>query len=110
MQTAENQKLKLENERLQNQIDCLTEQVNRLVCGVDNVKIEPINVVFNKSEPTITQMITPAGYVKVGDVVCYDRCNKQLRFGTVEKFHDKTGIFLKNRYSVKFGEDRKSVV
>ena len=53
MQTAENQKLKLENERLQNQIDCLTEQVNRLVCGVDNVKIEPINVVFNKSEPTI---------------------------------------------------------
>ena len=110
MQIPEMQKLEFENERLQKQIDVLTEQVSRLILSKNTVKIEPISVVFNKPTPIITTIQTPAGYAKVGDIVCYDRCNKLARFGTVDKLDGDNGIFLRHRYSVRFGGDGKQVV
>lgn len=110
MQIPDMQKLEFENERLQKQIDVLTEQISRLILSKNTVKIKPISVVFNKTTPTITTIQTPAGYVKVGDIVCYDRVNKSVRFGTVDKLDENSKIFLRHRYTVRFGEDGKQVV
>lgn len=63
-----------------------------------------------KSAPTIDMMRTPAGYVKIGDIVCYYCSDKHMRFGIVDKFDNETGLFLRHRYAVTFGDDSKQVV
>lgn len=110
MQTIENEKLKLEIELLQKQVDHLKEKLCGLICSTKTVKIEPIGVVFHKSEPTVTVAQTPAGDVKVGDVVCYDRSNKHVRFGTVCGFQDNGRLKLHKVYIVKIGDDNKQTV
>lgn len=59
---------------------------------------------------TITMLQTPVGYVKIGDIVCYDRFNKQLRFGTVVGFEDSNLVKIHHAYTVKFGQDGKQTV
>lgn len=110
MQTIENEKLKLENELLQKQVNHLKEKLCGLICSTKTVKIEPIDVVFHKPEPTVTVARTPAGYVKVGDVVCYDRCNSLMRFGTVYGFQDDGRLKLHRAYTVKIGDDNKQTI
>ena len=58
----------------------------------------------------IEMMLTPAGYVKVGDVIGYDRSNKRIRFGTVSKLNKDGVIWLTHSYCVVFGDDSKQAI
>ena len=59
---------------------------------------------------TIEMMLTPAGYVKVGDVIGYDRSNKRIRFGTITKLNKDEMIWLTHSYCVVFGDDGKQAI
>lgn len=90
-----------QNSRLMEQRDKLLDMVERL----QSKEYEPI-------EPTakIEMMQTPAGYVKVGDVIGYDRSNKRIRFGIVTKLNKDGSIYLTHSYAVVFGDDNKQKI
>ena len=68
--------------------------------------VEPVEL----PKRTIEMMQTPAGYVKVGDVIGYDRSNKRIRFGTVSKLNKAGVIWLTHSYCVVFGDDGKQAI
>lgn len=89
----------LEMELLSTQNSRLLDQRNKLLEMVEQLQPEnPIDI------PTVE---TPVGCVKVGDVICYDRCNKQVRFGTVAGLVDGNRIKIHHAFTVKFGDDNK---
>ena len=96
MELLENQ-----NSRLIDQRDKLLDMVERL----QSVEHEPV-----KPTAKIEMMQTPAGYVKVGDVIGYDRSNKRIRFGTVTRLTKDGFIYLKHSYSVVYGDDCKQAI
>lgn len=98
----------LEMELLANQNARLMEQRNKLLDMVErlqSVEHEPI-----KPTAKIEMIQTPAGYVKVGDVIGYDRSNKRIRFGTVTKLNKDGVIWLTHSYCVVFGDDGKQEI
>lgn len=97
----------LEMELLANQNSRLLDQRNKLLDMVEKLQSEkPI-----EQEPaTIQTMQTPVGYVKIGDIICYDRFNKQVRFGTVVGFKDENRIKVEHAFTVKYGDDNKQTV
>lgn len=98
----------LEMELLASQNSRLIDQRNKLLDMVErlqSVEHEPI-----KSIPKVEMMQTPAGYVKVGDVIGFDRSNKRIRFGTVSKLSKDGTIYLTHSYSVAFGSDNKQAI
>lgn len=95
-------------ELLANQNSRLFDQRNKLLDMVEwlqSEKHEPV-----KSTAKIEMMQTPAGYVKVGDVIGYDRSNKRIRFGTVSKLNKAGVIWLTHSYCVVFGDDGKQEI
>lgn len=98
----------LEMELLANQNSRLIDQRNKLLDMVERLQSqehEPI-----KSIPKIEMMQTPAGHIKVGDVIGYDRSNKRIRFGTVTKMTKDELIWLTHSYSVVYGDDGKQAI
>nr|DAV33478.1 MAG TPA: hypothetical protein [Caudoviricetes sp.] len=98
----------LEMELLANQNSRLIDQRNKLLDMVErlqSVEHEPI-----KPTAKIEMVQTPAGYVKVGDVIGYDRSNKRIRFGTVTKLNKDGVIWLTHSYCVVFGDDGKQEI
>lgn len=93
----------LEMELLATQNSRLFEQRDKLLDMVENLQA----VKRVESIPTIKIMQTPAGYAKIGDVVCFDRFNRQLRFGTIAGFTQDNRIQLTHSYTVRFGDDNK---
>lgn len=95
----------LEMELLANQNTRLMEQRNKLLDMVERLQ-------STESKPiTKIEMIqTPAGYVKVGDVIGFDRSNKRIRFGTVTKLNKDGVIWLTHSYCVVFGDDGKQEI
>lgn len=98
----------LEMELLANQNSRLFDQRNKLLDMVErlqSVEHEPI-----KPTAKIEMVQTPAGYIKVGDVIGYDRSNKRIRFGTVTKLNKDGVIWLTHSYCVVFGDDGKQEI
>lgn len=98
----------LEMELLANQNSRLIDQRNKLLDVVErlqSVEHEPI-----KPTAKVEMMQTPAGYVKVGDVIGYDRSNKRIRFGTITKLNKDGVIWLTHSYCVVFGDDGKQAI
>lgn len=96
----------LEMELLANQNSRLFDQRNKLLDMVERLQSTesiPANV-------KIEMIQTPAGYVKVGDVIGYDRSNKRVRFGTVTKLNKDGVIWLTHSYCVVFGDDGKQEI
>ena len=98
----------LEMELLANQNSRLIDQRDKLLDIVEQLqseKHEPVN-------PTakIEMMRTSDGYIKVGDVIGYDRSNKRIRFGTVSKLNKDGVIWLTHSYCVVFGDDGKQEI
>lgn len=95
----------LDIQLLSNQNARLMEQRNKLLDMVERLQSKE----YEPIEPTakIEMMQTPAGYVKIGDVVCFDRFNRQLRFGTIAGFTQDNRIQLTHSYTVRFGYDNK---
>lgn len=98
----------LEMELLANQNSRLIDQRNKLLDMVERLQ----SVEHDSVKPTakIEMMLTPAGYVKVGDVIGYDRSNKRIRFGTVTKLNKDGVIWLTHSYCVVFGDDGKQTI
>lgn len=98
----------LEIELLANQNSRLLDQRNKLLDMVERLQSK------EEQEPrldaTVTMVQTPVGYAKVGDVVCFDRSNQQLRFGTVAGFTKDKRIQLIHSFAVKFGDDNKQTI
>ena len=95
----------LQMELLANQNSRLMEQRDKLLDMV-----ERLQSVEKQELPTIEMMQTPAGYVKVGDVIAYDRSNKRIRFGTITRLTKDGYIYLTHSYSVVFGDDGKQAI
>lgn len=97
----------LEMELLASQNSRLFDQRNKLLDMVEKMQSEqPIEI----PQKTIEMMQTPAGYIKVGDVIGYDRSNKRIRFGTVSKLNKAGVIWLTHSYCVVFGDDGKQAI
>lgn len=96
----------LEMELLANQNSRLIDQRNKLLDMVERLQ----SVEHKPVDTKIEMMQTPAGYVKVGDVIGYDRSNKRIRFGTVTKLTKDGFIYLKHSYSVVYGDDGKQAI
>lgn len=100
----------LEMELLASQNSRLIDQRNKLLDMVEKLQseypVEPVEL----PKRTIEMMQTPAGYVKVGDVIGYDRGNKRIRFGTVSKLNKDGVIWLTHSYCVVFGDDGKQAI
>lgn len=97
----------LEMELLASQNSRLFDQRNRLLDMVERLQTEkPIE----PQHGTITMLQTPVGYVKVGDIVSYNRYTKQVRFGKVCGFTKEQKIVVKNGFCVEFGQDQKQIV
>nr|DAK10897.1 MAG TPA: hypothetical protein [Caudoviricetes sp.] len=100
----------LEIELLANQNSRLIDQRNKLLDMVEKLQseypVEPVEL----PKRTIEMMQTPAGYVKVGDVIGYDSSNKRIRFGTVSKLNKAGVIWLTHSYCVVFGDDGKQEI
>lgn len=100
----------LEMELLANQNSRLIDQRNKLLDMVERLQsekpVEPVEL----PKRTIEMMQTPAGYVKVGDVIGYDRSNKRIRFGTVTRLNKDGVIWLTHSYCVVFGDDGKQAI
>lgn len=96
----------LEMELLANQNARLIDQRNKLLDMVERLQ----SVEEPKPMDKIEMMQTPAGYVKVGDVIGYDRSNKRIRFGTVSKLNKAGVIWLTHSYCVVFGDDGKQEI
>ena len=98
----------LEMELLANQNSRLLDQRNKLLDMVErlqSVEHEPV-----KPTAKIEMMQTPAGHIKIGDVIGYDRSDKRIRFGTVTRLTKGGFIYLKNSYSVVYGDDGKQEI
>lgn len=98
----------LEMELLASQNSRLIDQRNKLLDVVErlqSVEHEPI-----KPTAKVEMMQTPVGYVKVGDVIGYDRSNKRIRFGTITKLNKDGVIWLTHSYCVVFGDDGKQAI
>lgn len=98
----------LEMELLANQNSRLIDQRNKLLDVVERLQSaehEPI-----KPTAKVEMMQTPAGHVKVGDVIGYDRSNKRIRFGTITKLNKDGVIWLTHSYCVVFGDDGKQAI
>lgn len=98
----------LEMELLANQNSRLIDQRNKLLDMVERLQSTEHESV--KPTAKIEMMQTPAGYVKVGDVIGYDRSNKRIRFGTVTKLNKDGVIWLTHSYCVVFGDDGKQAI
>jgi len=96
----------LEMELLANQNSRLLEQRNKLLDMVERLQ----STEHKPADVKIEMMQTPAGYVKVGDVIGYDRSNKRIRFGTVSKLNKAGVIWLTHSYCVVFGDDGKQAI
>lgn len=97
----------LEMELLVSQNSRLFDQRNKLLAMVEKLQSEkPIE----PKQGTITMLQTPVGYVKVGDIVSYNRYTKQVRFGEVCGFTKEQKIVVKNGFCVEFGQDQKQIV
>lgn len=98
----------LEMELLANQNSRLIDQRNKLLDMVERLQSTKHEAV----EPTakIEMMQTPAGHIKVGDVIGYDRSNKRIRFGTVSRLNKAGVIWLTHSYCVVFGDDGKQAI
>lgn len=96
----------LDIQLLSNQNARLTEQRNKLLGMVERLQ----SAEKQKPMHTIEMIQTPAGYIKVGDVIGYDRSNKRIRFGTVTRMTKGGFIDLTHCYSVVFGTDGKQVI
>lgn len=98
----------LEMELLANQNSRLIDQRNKLLDMVEKLQ----SVEHDSVKPTakIEMTLTPAGYVKVGDVIGYNRSDKRLRFGTVTKLNKDGVIWLTHSYCVVFGDDGKQAI
>lgn len=96
----------LEMELLGSQNARLMEQRNKLLDMVERLQsTESI-----PADDKIEMMQTPAGHVKVGDVIGFDRSNKRIRFGTVTRLSKGGIIYLTHSYSVAFGSDNKQAI
>ena len=96
----------LEMELLANQNSRLIDQRNKLLDMVERLQ----SVEHKPLDAKIEMMQTPAGYVKVGDVIGYDRSNKRIRFGTVTRLTKDGFIYLKHLYCVVYGNDGKQEI
>lgn len=97
----------LEMELLASQNSRLFDQRNKLLDMVEKMQSEqPIEI----PQKTIEMVQTPAGYIKVGDVIGYDRSNKRIRFGIVSKLNKAGVIWLTHSYCVVFGDDGKQAI
>lgn len=90
-----------QNTRLLDQRTKLLDMIERLQ-SIEKPKLQP--------ETKIEMMLTPVGYVKVGDVIGYDRSDKCIRFGTVTKLNKAGVIWLTHSYYVVFGDDGKQEI
>lgn len=97
----------LEMELLANQNSRLIDQRNKLLDMVERLQSTEPN---SQANVKIEMMQTPAGYAKVGDVIAYDRSDKRIRFGTITRLTKDGYIYLKNSYSVVYGDDDKQVI
>lgn len=97
----------LEMELLANQNSRLMEQRDKLLDMVERLQSTESN---SQADVKIEMMQTPAGYVKVGDVIGYDRSDKRIRFGTVTKMTKDGLIWLTHSYSIVFGNDGKQAI
>lgn len=97
----------LEMELFDSQNSRLFDQRNKLLDMVEKLQSEkPV-----EQKPKTIQMIqTPVGYVKIGDIVCYNRFTRQLRFGKVTGFTSDNRLVLKHGFNVEFGQDNKQTV
>lgn len=98
----------LEMELLANQNSRLIDQRNKLLDMVE--RLQSVEEPKTTADVKIEMMQTPAGYVKVGDVIGYDRSNKRIRFGTVTKLNKDGVIWLTHSYCVVFGDDGKQEI
>lgn len=98
----------LEMELLASQNSRLFDQRNKLLDMVERLQSEENEPV--KPTAKVEMMQTPAGYVKIGDVIGYDRSNKRIRFGTVGKLNKDGVIWLTHSYCVVFGDDGKQEI
>ena len=96
----------LEMELLGSQNARLIDQRNKLLDMVERLQSVEKPKPMNKIE----MMQTPAGYIKVGDVIGYDRSNKCIRFGTVTKLNKDGSIYLTHSYAVVFGDNDKQTI
>ena len=96
----------LEMELLANQNSRLIDQRNKLLDMVERLQTTE----HKPADVKIEMMQTPVVYAKVGDVVCFDSSNQQLRFGTVAGFTKDERIRLIHSFSVKFGDDNKQSI
>lgn len=97
----------LEMELLANQNSRLIDQRNKLLDMVERLQSTKSN---SQANVKIEMMQTPAGHIRVGDVIGYDRSNKRIRFGTVTKLNKDGVIWLTHSYCVVFGDDGKQAI
>ena len=90
-----------------------------LDCYGDTLSITLVNIYKGEellgcidlpADVKIEMMQTPAGHIKVGDVIGYDHSNKRIRFGTVTKMTKDGSIYLTHSYSVVYGDDGKQAI
>lgn len=97
----------LEMELLANQNSRLIDQRNKLLDMVERLQSTELKP---QTDTKIEMMQTPAGYVKVGDVIAYDSSNKRIRFGTITRLTKDGYIYLTHSYSVVYGDDGKQAI
>lgn len=97
----------LDIQLLSNQNARLMEQRNQLLKMVERLQSTKSN---SQANVKIEMMLTPAGYIKVGDVIGYNRSNKRIRFGTVSKLNKAGVIWLTHSYCVVFSDDGKQEI
>lgn len=97
----------LEMELLASQNSRLIDQWNKLLDMVERLQSEkPVK----QTPSTITMLQTPVGYVKIGDIVCYNRCTKHVRIGKVYGFTQTKQLVIKQGLNIEFGQDRKQTI
>ena len=97
----------LEMELLASQNSRLIDQRNKLLDMVERLQSEkPVK----QTPSTITMLQTPVGYVKIGDIVCYNRCTKQVRIGKVCGFTQTKQLVIKQGFNIEFGQDQKQTI
>lgn len=97
----------LEMELLASQNSRLIDQRNKLLDMVERLQSTELKP---QTDTKIEIMQTPAGYVKVGDVIAYDRSDKRIRFGTVSKLTKDGTIYLTHSYCVVYDDDNKQAI
>lgn len=98
----------LEMELLASQNSRLFDQRNKLLDMVE--RLQSTEKPHSQADAKIEMMQTPAGHIKVSDVIAYDRSNKRIRFGTVTRLTKDGFIYLTHSYSVVFGDDGKQEI